>query len=374
MPQPDPPPLYLQIAESIRRRIRSGELPAGSRIPPVRSVAGDWGCTPGTVSRAYQLLAREGLVEGRAGSGTVVTGGSLPSPQPEWGWASLVHQAETFLLEALQEGFTLPDGEVAVSMAAARLRETLANESKAPRPSKEGAVADLRFAGSHDLLIDLLADRMVENSPPYVMSVSYIGSLGGLMGLARGEADLCGVHLWDAESQSYNTPFVERVLPGRRILLLTLAHRYLGLLLPQGNPQQVRNLADLTDPEVQFLNRQPGSGTRVWLDRQLSASRITPAEINGYDRYERTHTALARSIAQGQASAGFGIQAAAAQFGLDFLPLVREPFELVIPEEFAREKPAEALIAEVGSVRMKEAIRLMGGYEGTHTGNMRWLG
>jgi putative molybdopterin biosynthesis protein len=247
-------------------------------------------------------------------------------------------------------------------------------ERGAPQPSLPNPVPgeDLRFVGSHDPLVGLLARFLKEFDPSFDLSITYAGSLGGLFALARGEADLCGIHLWDSHTDSYNVPFVVRVLPGRRVLLLTLAHRHLGLILPPGNPAGIGGLSDLARPDVRFVNRQPGSGTRVWLDDQLRASGIPREMITGYERAEITHVAVADAVARGEASAGLGIYAAASSFGLDFLPLTLERYELAIPEELTGEAPMQGLQEIIRSPRMKEAIQLVGGYDASETGSVRW--
>jgi molybdate-binding protein/DNA-binding transcriptional regulator YhcF (GntR family) len=373
MSQSSTTPIYLQIAETIRRQILSGELTTGSRLPAMRTVARHWGCTPGTVSRAYAVLTREGLVSGHRGQGTMVEGDVMEAPQPAWGWASLVNRAEGYLLEVLKDGFDLKDGENAISLAAAHLRERLEGDIPAVSAAKSDRSDDLHFVGSHDLLIELLARFLGEGEPTFTLSISYAGSLGGLIALARGEAELSGIHLWDRPSNSYNIPFVLRILPGRRILLVTLAHRHLGLIVPRGNPARVVGLADLAKPDSRFINRQAGSGTRVWLDAQLDALGLNQMEIAGYERTVITHVAVADAVAHGEASVGLGIYSAAASIGLDFIPLAREKYELVLPEELVERSPGRALIDLLRSSRMKETIQLLGGYDIRETGSMRWL-
>lgn len=367
--------LYQEIAESLRRRIAAGELAPGDRLPPVRALAEQWQCTPGTVSRAYRALADEGLVIARRGSGTHVAPNLLQPERPQWQWAALVNRAEQFLLEALSGGHTPPTAAAALSVAVSRW-EALQNDPRsgaAGDPDSAGGQAPFRFAGSHDLAVDLLRRLLEETSPPVPLSVQYAGSLGGLMALARGEADVAGTHLWDAASDSYNLPFVRRLFPGRRVALVTLVHRSLGLVLPSGNPQEVATLLDLTRPDVRFVNRQTGSGTRVWLDARLQALGVDPGDVTGYEREEATHTAVARAVHEGEATAGLGIRAAAAAYGLDFVRLARERYELVLPEQVRSTPLARALIEAIQSPRFREAVVTLGGYDTAETGHERWV-
>ena len=365
--------LYLEIAESIRRLIASGELEPGARLPPVREMAQRWKCTPGTAGRAYAILSREGLIEGHRGSGTRVTSNTLQPERPVWQWASLVNQAEQFLLAAISSGHSPGQVQAALSLAVSRWRDLQRKgppEPPAGVPTKEST---LRFAGSHDLLIESLAQMLPEQPPATQLAIEYSGSLGGLMALAQGKADIAGTHLWDAATDSYNRPFVRRLLPGRKLALLTLAQRSLGLILPAGNPQNVQALADLARPEVQWVNRQPGSGTRVWLDAQLQAAGVDPAAIPGYQREELTHLAIARSVTNGEATAGLGIHAAAAAYGLAFVPLTQERYDLAIPADMWPTPAVQTLAAVIRSPRFQETITALGGYGASETGQETWV-
>lgn len=363
--------LYLEIAESIRRMVVSGELKPGDRLPPVRELASRWACTPGTVNRAYTELAREGLVVSHRGSGTRVSMSPLQPEAPAWRWASLVNRAEKFLLDALGSGHTPAQAESALSVAIARWRELREDGSPAPEPATSHG--GLRFAGSHDLVVESLVRLLGERTPAFDLSVEYIGSLGGLMALARHEADVAGTHLWDAETDTYNAPFVRRVLPGRRVALVNLAIRSLGLILPPGNPQGLQSLADLAQPGVRLVNRQPGSGTRVWLDAQLKAMNVPPDSIAGYDRDELTHLAVALAVSQGEATAGLGIEAAARSCGLHFVPLTQERYDLVFPEEVWAVPAARALVEMIRSARFREVVHSLGGYDSTEAGQETWI-
>ncbi len=358
--------IYLGIAESIRRLIVSGELKPGDHLPSIREQAKTWGCTPGTVSRAYAKLAEEGLVSGHRGAGTRVTENALQAAPTVWRWAALVNQAESFLLDALRSGHTPAQIETALSAAVARWQGL--QGANTPQMA-QGLPNELRFVGSHDLVIESLPLLLARRKPGSTLSLEYAGSLGGLMALARGEADVAGIHLWDATTDTYNAPFVQRVLPGRSIVLLTLFYRSLGLIVPAGNPQQVRGLLDLCRPEVTFVNRQAGSGTRVWLDAQLKKLGITPQAITGYRQTEVTHVAVARAIADKRATAGLGIEAAAASHRLDFVPLAKERYDMVFPEEVWHTPMAQMLVEVIRSADFDHTVAQLKGYDLTTTGH-----
>ena len=357
--------LYQQIAEAARQAILAVELKPGDRLPSVRQMTARWGCTPGTVQRAYQELARQGLVTSRAGQGTRVVERPPSRAETPLRRANLVHRAEAFLLEALTASYAPAEVEEAVSQALDRWRV----EAQKPSPSPGG----LRFAGSHDLVITWLGGHFAEIAPGYAMQLTFSGSLGGLIALASGQADLAGCHLWDVETDSYNLPYVRRVLPGMRLALLALAHRRLGLILPPGNPAGIAGLADLAQPGLRFANRQPGSGTRVWLDAQIHKLGLGAEAIAGCPEVFHTHYAVARAVAEGQAQAGLGLEAAARSYGLDFILLARERYDLVIPATALETPPIPALLDWLRSPAGKDLIRSFGGYDSEISGKLVWV-
>jgi molybdate-binding protein/DNA-binding transcriptional regulator YhcF (GntR family) len=362
--------LYEQIAEALRLQIAQGDLAPGQRLPTVRDMAREWDCTPSTVSRAYAILADEDLVTGHRGGGTRVTDNPLPLENAALHWATLVNRAERFLLEAVGQGYTSAQVWSALSVAMGRW-ETLQQE--VPAVDAVPAGPSLRFAGSHDLSMDLLERQLVEESPPLQLALSFRGSLGGLMALARGEADIAGTHLWDEASNSYNVPFVKRVLPGLSVALVTLVERSLGLILPPGNPQQIESLADLEQQPVRWINRQAGSGTRVWLDAQLRQAGVDIATIDGYDQEKTTHLEVAQAVQSGEATVGLGIYAAAAAYGLDFIPLTEEQYQLAIPAAVWERESCQVLLAALRSEAFLASVEALGGYNTAATGDVSWL-
>lgn len=363
--------LYSEIAESIRRRIASGELKPGDKLPPVREMARRWNCTPGTVSRAYAELAREGLVVGHRGSGTRVAPNLLQPERPAWRWANLVNKAERFLLEAIGSGYTPEETQAALCVAIARWEVESGKWGNTPAP--RSSPLTLRFIGSHDILVEQLAEMLRRRSPEIRLEIEYAGSLGGLIALARGEAHIAGAHLWDEATDTYNAPYVQRIFPGRKMALLTLAHRRLGLIVAQGNPHRIQELRDLIRSDVTFVNRQQGSGTRVWFEAQLRALGLNPADIKGYENEEVTHLGVARAVAEGRADVGVGIEAAALAYGLGFVPLTLERYDLVVPREVWNSPGCQALVETVRSPEFRTAVEALGGYETRETGRERWV-
>lgn len=362
----DKTPIYQQIAESIRQEILYGDLRTGDRLPSVRDMAAQWHCTPGTVQRAYKELARQKLVVSRRGQGTHVTAEIPEAEGSAMRRANLVHRAESFLLEVLTAGYSPTEVEQAVRLALERWR---ALAQKPHHPTTE----TLHFVGSHDPAVALIAARFPEVAPGYTLHLSFAGSLGGLIALAEGEADLAGSHLWDAESATYNAPFVRRLLPGRRVALLTLAHRRLGLIVPPGNPARVAGLADLARADLRFVNRQRGAGTRVWLDEQMSRLDISPEQVIGYDEEMLTHSQIAQAIAEERADVGLGVEAAAMAYSLEFVCLTTERYDLVIPTRSWDHPPIQALAQWLPTQEAKSAIGSLGGYETDQSGHVEWV-
>lgn len=363
----DDSPLYQQIAEAVRRDILEGRLAPGDRLPSVRQMTERWNCTPGTVQRAYASLARQGLVVSRAGQGTHVTGEAarIPDDTP-LRRAALVHRAEAFLLEAMAAGHSPADVDQAVRQALDRwqaVSQTARSSSADPHV--------IRFSGSHDPAISLIASHFADFAPGYRLEPAYPGSLGGLMAMVEGRADLAGCHLWDEETGQYNAPFVRRLLPGETLALVTLAHRRLGLIHPSGSTLHAAELSALTEPGVRFANRQPGSGTRVWLDAQLHRAGIDMHKIEGYFTCEKlTHSDVARAVATGEATLGIGLEASAHAYHLNFQFLAREIYQLVIPQQRMNQPPFVQLVAWLRNSAARELLGGLHGYDFSETGEV----
>ncbi len=183
--------------------------------------------------------------------------------------------------------------------------------------------------GSHDLTLDLLAQFLSQRGRRLVSA--NVGSQGGLVALRRGEAHLAGSHLLDPETGQYNVPYLRQYLPDTPVRLVVWVGRQQGLLVPKGNPKDIHGLPDLARPDVRFINRQRGAGTRVLLDFHLRQLAIDSAQIQGYEQEEYTHLAVAAAVASSRADCGLGVMGAAHALDLDFIPLFAERYDLVIP-------------------------------------------
>jgi putative molybdopterin biosynthesis protein len=223
--------------------------------------------------------------------------------------------------------------------------------------------------GSDDFALQILADDLNEGPGDFEIVPSAIGSLDGLVALRQGLADVAGCHLFDAAAGEYNTPFIKHLFPDRAVDMVTLAHREQGLMTGGDGRIKVENVRDLAGSGIRFANRNPGSGTRVWLDARLRELGISPAEIDGYDRELRTHTDVALAVSAGEADAGLGIRAAAERFGLRFTPLFQERYDLVFDAQRAEDEPFARLRERMDSKAFRSEIGRLGGYDSGHTGD-----
>jgi len=224
--------------------------------------------------------------------------------------------------------------------------------------------------GSHDLTLDLLASCLRQRHPDLTLASANVGSLGGLTALSRGEAHLAGAHLLDEATGEYNLPFVRQTLPGVAAVLVNLTFREQGFIVPKGNPKGIRTLEDLTrsDLHLGFINRQRGSGTRILLDYQCKQRGIPPAKIPGYAREEYTHLNVAAAVRSGAADCGLGILAAARALDLDFVPLLKERYDLVIPRTHYEAPLLAPLLALIRGPEFKAAVAALGGYDVSRMG------
>jgi len=224
--------------------------------------------------------------------------------------------------------------------------------------------------GSHDVSIDILGNYLREMHSERSLSSAHVGSLGGLLALRRGEAHLAGVHLLDEETGEYNIPYVEKLLPGIPVVIVNLMHRQQGFIVPRGNPRSIRTFVDLARPNMKFVNRQKGAGTRLLLDYYMRKEGIDPEDIEGYEREEYTHMAVAAAVAGGSADVGLGILAAANALHLDFVPVTEERFDLVIPEIYWETPFIAALLEVLADPRFRGSVEKLGGYSMRDTGKI----
>jgi molybdopterin molybdotransferase/putative molybdopterin biosynthesis protein len=224
--------------------------------------------------------------------------------------------------------------------------------------------------GSHDLAIGVLEDRLKLVHPEYKIAATNVGSLGGLFALKRRETHIAGCHLLDPDTGAYNIPDIKRMIPETPVVLVHLARREQGLMVKKGNAKKISGLDALARPDVMFVNRQPGSGTRVLLDYELKRLQMDAAGIRGYEREEFTHMSVGIAVASGLADAGLGVRSAAVALDLDFIPVGEEQYDLVFLRSFFDSEKGRRLLETIGSEGFKHAVDALGGYDTARAGEI----
>ncbi|MBA4383142.1 MAG: hypothetical protein C0410_00250 [Anaerolinea sp.] len=355
--------LYQKIASAIRRDISIGLYKPGDELPSIRKLKESWHCTIGTIQRAIHKLEDEGLVSSHVGQKSKVVANINVHPADSLRRANLIHRAETFLLDTITSGYSPTEAEDAFRLALARWRNVSQSQNIFNQET-------LRFAGSHDLAVAWIASHFDEISPGCRIHLNFSGSLSGLMALAEGKADVAGSHLWDTETNLYNLPFINKLFPGDKIVLITLAKRRIGWYVKPGNPKGFTGINDLIRKDIHFVNRNVGSGIRVYFDSKLKSCGINSNDIFGFDNQKMTHTDVAIEIVEGRADVGLGMEAAAKAHNLDFLFEDLERYDLVIRQEQLEKTPIKDLIAWLKSEKLIQVLDRLGGYESSETGSI----
>lgn len=227
--------------------------------------------------------------------------------------------------------------------------------------------------GSHDPLLDELADMLHLGDPRLYMSSSHVGSMGGIMAVRRGEAHMAGCHLLDTADGTYNRSFIRKYFPKGDVKLVSCVGRQQGLMVARGNPLNICSFADISRQGVRYVNRQKGSGTRILTDYLCSREKVEPSDVYGYTREELTHTSVAAQIACGSADVGMGIYSAAKLYDLDFIPICIEEYDLIIPDHAWDSPMVQQLLTILRSDAFREKILSMGGYTADHPGQVLCL-
>lgn len=251
-------------------------------------------------------------------------------------------------------------GKVTEKFYRAKADALLLQEIVLPKSRKPSLI----FSGSHDIALENVTDHLTRH---FNLLSLPVGSLDGLVNLRQGLCQISGSHLLD-ESGEYNTPFVKHLFPERDVEVITLAYRMQGLMLAGGNPKGIKKVADIAKPNVRFVNRNRGSGTRLWLDAELRRQRIPVEKISGYENQVKTHSEAANLITQNKADVSLGLQAAAHQKGLDFIPLFDERYDLVLPRE--QEKNLNPLLDYIQTADFREMLSSLTGYNTRHSGEV----
>jgi putative molybdopterin biosynthesis protein len=236
--------------------------------------------------------------------------------------------------------------------------------------SEQGLGNHIIAMGSNDFAMDVLAHELARQFPDYSLSLANVGSIGGMVALARGICHVAACHLFDPASGTYNVSYLKHYLPDKEPCLVNLVYRDLGLIVRPGNPKKIAGIADLARPDITFINRQQGSGTRMFLDAELARLGLRGQQVQGYGHAVDTHNETAIAVLSGSADAGLGIFSAAKMLHLDFVFLTREKYDLVILKDNLHRPPIAALLGIIQSAEYKKKIQDMGGYDTQHSGTV----
>jgi molybdate transport repressor ModE-like protein len=253
-------------------------------------------------------------------------------------------------------GAALLRNDEALKRAVQPLRERFAVQT-----TSLASASPLRVAASHDLLLAEFCERFAVPTG-LIGDLSFRGSEDCLALFSRGAVDIAGFHLDDVD--------LRRFLRAKRDSLVRFAEREQGLIVAYGNPRRLASLADVAHRHARFVNRQRGSGTRRHIDSLLAQAGIGAEAIRGYATEEHTHLAVAATVATGRADAGFGVHAAAAQFGLDFVPVLREQYWLALRTASLASAAGQTLLKAIAGKPLSRLARKLPGYDLRHSGSV----
>ena len=228
--------------------------------------------------------------------------------------------------------------------------------------------------GSHDLLLDILAEQLHRSGSRLSLSSTHQGSMGGVMALRKGECHIAPVHLLNPGDGRYNEYLFGRYFRQGEAALIKGVGRTQGFIVRPGNPAGIREIADLKRDDVRYVNRQRGAGTRVLLDYLLGKEGIGPEAVTGYEREMTTHMAVASAVKSGTADAGLGVYSAAAVCGLDFVPVGREDYDFAVRTDMLEQDGIRQFIDCLQSAEFRAELERLGGYEFTETGKILFAG
>ncbi len=223
-----------------------------------------------------------------------------------------------------------------------------------------------------DLALDLLAKQLEKGEGSLRPLRVYSGSLNSLISMYNNQCDLVSLHLFDGDTGTYNIPYVKKILTGYPFIVINFLSRWAGLYVKNGNPKNIKGWADLNREDIKIINRERGSGARILLDEQLRVHGIKSCEVNGYYSEETSHLTIASAIAGGKADIGIGIEKAAKIVGVEFIPLIKERYDLVLIKREENKDIIRKIKDILSSEEMKKDIHLMGDYDMTETGNVMY--
>ena len=255
--------------------------------------------------------------------------------------------------------FTKADGILEVERNSEGIEAGAQVEVRLLKPLKE-IENTLIVTGSHDPVIDEIADMLKKAGAPFRICSSHVGSMGAIHAVKNGLAHIGGIHLLDTETGEYNKSYVEKYFPDGSAIIKKGIGRIQGLMVKKGNPLKIKDFSDIK--RIRYVNRQRGAGTRILCDYLLQKYEIDPEEIDGYRNEDFTHTAVAALVAAGNADAGLGIYSAAKIYDLDFIPLCTEKYEFLVSKKYENDPMVNEFLKILSSDKMKNRLEEMGGY------------
>ncbi|HOK07921.1 MAG TPA: helix-turn-helix transcriptional regulator [Syntrophales bacterium] len=225
-------------------------------------------------------------------------------------------------------------------------------------------------AGSNDPVLDVLQTSLRKNHPEFYIFSATTGSRDGLLALNAGYTDIAWTHLWDPHDDTYNIPYLAQYMPERRGVVVNLFYRDLGFLTVRGNPLGIQGFDDLAREGVRFINRQPGAGTRVLLDIHLDRLGIEKSRISGYEQEVFTHLEVGLAVLSGNADVGIASVAIANFLGLDFVPITRERFDMVLDQHTFFEKAVQVLMDVLHDPSFRQRVEGMSRYDFSDSGRI----
>jgi len=299
-----------------------------------------------------------------AGPFTLSQLGQALGEHPAW----IRHHLKKLEQARLVELVDLKDsGGVLEKYYQAGARALILNKVILPASYKPGTLV---FFGSHDLGLTLIAEKLLEKHS-FELLMLPVGSLDGLIALRQDHAQLSGCHIYDPSSGQYNRPIVQNLFPEVETMLVTLAQRTQGLMVAPGNPANILEVGDLTQDHVVLVNRNRGSGTRLWIDHELTKLGLASSNVRGYDCQVKTHTEAAQIVQQGKATVGVGLEAAAWQAGLGFIPLFKECYDLVLMSDHVENTKLPILLEFLQTQTARTLLQQLKGYDTEHTGQIQ---
>ncbi len=222
----------------------------------------------------------------------------------------------------------------------------------------------LVITGSHDMIIDVIADAVTITS-------AHVGSMGGISALIRGECHIAPIHLLDEKSGIYNDSYIEKYFAGKKMALIKGVGRVQGLIVPKGNPKNIKSIADIKKMGLSFANRQRGAGTRILFDYLLKKEGIEESEVFGYEKEYGTHLAVAVAVKNNVADCGMAVLSAAKALDTDFIPLGNEEYDFLIPYQYIYDKRIADFIDYIKSSQFASKLTALGGYTFDRIGEMK---